>query len=101
MQSHVAHKMLLGELSDQAITATKKVKVPVEGLNLRAFFDNTFLYTGDDQSVFKVREGGVVEAYSKSVMKMFRQELKAIQWHEPYLQSEFYHHFLHWQQFLQ
>ena len=79
MQSHVAHKMLLGELSDQAITSTKKVKVPVEGLNLRAFFDNTFLYTGDEQSIFKVREGGVVEAYSKSANKMFRKELKQIQ----------------------
>lgn len=79
MHSHVAHKMLLGELSDQAITATKKVKVPVDGLNLRAFFDNTFLYTGNEQSVFKVREGGVIEAYSKSAVKMYRKELKAIQ----------------------
>ena len=78
MHSHVTHKMLLSELSDQAITATKKVKVPVEGLNLRAFFDNTFLYTNDSQSVFKVREGGVVEAYSKSAVKMYRKELKAI-----------------------
>lgn len=77
--SHVAHKMLLGELSDQAISAAKKVKIPVEGLNLRAFFDNTFLYTGTEQSIFSVREGGVVEAYSKSAVKKFRKELKAAQ----------------------
>lgn len=78
MNSHVTHKMLLSELSDQAMAAAKNVKIPVEGVNSRAFFDNTFLYTGDDQSIFKVREGGVVEAYSKSVVKMFRKELKAI-----------------------
>lgn len=77
--SHVAHKMILEELSDQAMTAIRKLKIAVDGLNLRAFFDNTFLYTGDEQSVFKVREGGVVEAYSKSAIKKYRKELKAIQ----------------------
>lgn len=77
--SHVFHKLALGEISDQAITAIKRVKHPVDGLNLRAFFDNTFLLTGDiEQSIFKVREGGVVEAYSKSVVKKYRKELKAI-----------------------
>lgn len=85
LNSHVAHKMLLEELNDQAITAIKKLKVAVDGLNLRAFFDNTFLYTKDEQSIFKVREGGVVEAYSKSANKKFRKELKQIQ--ESYLKE--------------
>ena len=77
--SHVTHKLLLEELNDQSLTAIKKLKVAVDGLNLRAFFDNTFLYTGDNQSVFKVREGGVIEAYSKSAVKKYRKELKQIQ----------------------
>lgn len=82
--SHVFHKLALGELSDQALTAIKNVKHPVDGLNLRAFFDNTFLLTGNvEQSIFKVREGGVVEAYSKSVVNKYRKELKAI--HAAYL----------------
>ena len=79
MRSHEAHKMLLAEVSDQALAAIRKVKIPVDGLNLRAFFDNTFLYTGNEQSIFKVLDGGVVEAYSASVNKKFRKELKQIQ----------------------
>ena len=81
--SHVTHKLLLEELNNQFLTAIKKLKIGVDGLNLRAFFDNTFLYTGDEQSVFKLREGGVVEAYSKSAIKKYRKELKQIQ--ESYL----------------
>lgn len=77
-KSHVAHDLMMSELSDQAIAAIQKVKVPVDGVNLRAFFDNTFMYTKDDQSIFKVREGGVIEAYSKSATKRYRKELKEI-----------------------
>lgn len=79
INSHVAHDLAMSELSDQAIASIQKVKVPVDGVNLRAFFDNTFMYTGDEQSIFKVREGGVIEAYSKSVTKRYRKELKEIQ----------------------